>query len=129
MPLKGCLRDAQQHFFNCPLAKNSIVILDGSQYHQPWIHAQRFSGDVEVWPPREVYSGRTAQIALATRRGTSIAGPIVHQIGTTAAMLSSAQVAVLKHLVQPLLDAFIATGETLIDRMQVPPVGDLLLKP
>src|ERR1051326_2433077 len=119
MPLKGCLRDAEQHFFNCPLSKNSIVVLDRSQYHQPWIDVQWFGSDVEVRSPREVYIGWAAQIALATRCGTSIAGQVVHQVGTPAATLAPAQVDVLQHRLQPLLEACISTGEALLDSVQI----------
>src|SRR5438876_12062278 len=123
MPLKGCLRDAEQHFFNCPFSKNSIVVLDRSQYHQSWIDAQWFGSDVEVGSPREVYIGWAAQIALATRRGTSIAGQVVHQVGAPAAILAPSQVDVLQHRLQPLLAAFISTGDALLDSVQIRPVS------
>ncbi len=100
-------------------AKNNIVILDRSQYHQPGINAQRFSSYVEVGSPWQVFIGRTAQVALAAGHSASIAGQIVHQVGTPAAILPCSHVDVLEHLLQPLLKAPIATGKALLDSPQV----------
>src|SRR5216117_2260881 len=119
MSSEDCLWSAQQHLFNCPLPKNNIVILDRSQNHQPWINAQRLSSYVEIGPPWQVFIGRTAQVALATRHSASITGQVVHQVRTPAAILPRSHVDVLEHLLQPLLEASIATGEALLDGLQI----------